>query len=771
MSNKNSTERIQEMYERVSGIKEAVGTKTPAPEDPEDSEGEQGKAQGKAQSKTDEQSRWRNAVWTAVLISFGIVLFFAALAQWLLPSLLPVNPAPEVFRDALKSGGEGPEMAVLPTGSFRMGSPSGEEGRRDNEGPLRTVTISRPIAMGRYEVTVSEFRRFVTASGYRTEAERNTGGDQGCWTLENTTRNKWGWTPGRFWLDLEYTVEEDQPVVCVSWNDAQRYIAWLNEETGGSYRLPSESEWEYAVRAGSGSRYHFGDDESKLCDYGNVADTTKLPNGHVWTNKANCSDDAVYPVAVGSYRPNAFGLYDLHGNVLEWVEDCYHESYEGAPTDGSAWTTGCDGEWAVVRGGAWNNGPQLLRAANRSWNWSSTRNNALGFRLVQDLNPSDPFPEAPTQAEAPGSLVLELAPSDARVILPDIESGYRPGMALPAGEYQVIVRQAGYEEFVGTVRIESGVRTTRSIVLRRARVVERAVGAVFRDALKDGGEGPEMVVLPPGRFRMGSPAGEEGRDSDEGPLRTVTIGKRIAMGRYEVTVGEFRRFVTASGYRTEAERNAGGEQGCYIQEFMDSNRDGWDWTPGRFWLDLEYTVEEDQPVVCVSWNDAQRYIAWLNEETGGSYRLPSESEWEYAVRAGSGSRYHFGDDESKLCDYGNVADTTKLPNGHVWTNKANCSDDAVYPVAVGSYRPNAFGLYDLHGNVLEWVEDCYHESYEGAPTDGSAWTTGCDGEWAVVRGGAWNNGPQLLRAAVRSWSRPSYRFINYGFRLVQDLNP
>ena len=372
--------------------------------------------------------------------------------------------------------------------------------------------------------------------------------------------------------------------------------------------------------------------------------------------------------------------------------------------------------------------------------------------------------------EQPGSLVLELEPSDARVILPDIEPRYRPGLEMPAGEYRVVVRQAGYEEFTGTVRIESGERTSRSIVLRRE--APRAVGEVFQDALKSGGQGPAMVVLPTSHFRMGSPSGEAGRDRDEGPVRTVTIGKRIAMGRYEVTVGEFRRFVTASGYRTEAERNTSGVQGCYTREFMNSDRDGWDWTPGRSWSNLDYTVEEDQPVVCVSWNDARRYIEWLNEETGGGYRLPSEAEWEYAVRAGSGSRYHFGDDESELCRYGNVADTTRLPNGDSWTEEANCSDGAVYPAAVGSYRPNPFGLYDMHGNVWEWLEDCWHDNYEGAPSDGRVWTTNCDGpRRAVLRGGAWGSNPRALRSANRNGVTPLNRNYTLGFRLVQDLNP
>ena len=372
-----------------------------------------------------------------------------------------------------------------------------------------------------------------------------------------------------------------------------------------------------------------------------------------------------------------------------------------------------------------------------------------------------------TLVEAAGSLVLELSPADAQVSLPDSRLSYQPGMALPAGEYRVLVRRAGYAEFSGALRIEAGRRTTRAIALRRAEP-ERAEFEVFRDTLKSGGKGPEMVVLPTGRFRMGDLNGN-GEDNEK-PVRTVTIGRPIAIGKYEVTVGQFRRFVTATAYQTEAERNTGGRQGCHTVEL--TNRNTWDWTPGRSWSNLEYRVEDNQPVTCVSWNDARRYIDWLNEETGGRYRLPSEAEWEYAARAGSSSRYYFGDDESQFCRYGNVADTTRLPNGGSWLMKADCSDGAVYPTAVGRYRANPFGLFDMHGNVLEWVQDCWHDNYEGAPIDGSAWTSVCDGgSRAVVRGGSWNYGPSWLRSAGRGRSEPSARDISLGFRLVQDINP
>ena len=249
---------------------------------------------------------------------------------------------------------------------------------------------------------------------------------------------------------------------------------------------------------------------------------------------------------------------------------------------------------------------------------------------------------------------------------------------------------------------------------------------VFRDALKYGGEGPEMVVLPTGSFRMGSPDTEEGRYDNEGPLRTVNISHRIAMGRYEVTFAEYDRFAEATS-RTKPDD------------------EGW----GR----------GSQPVINVSQGDAKAYAAWLSTQTGKTYRLPSESEWEYAARAGTSTRYSWGDEiDCGQARYGR-------------RKGGECSDSFDGTVPVGSFEPNAFGLYDMHGNVWEWVEDCYHESYEGAPTDGRAWTTGCEPDSAVVRGGSWISDPRDLRSAYRDRVRPSDRFSSVGFRLVQDLNP
>ena len=262
------------------------------------------------------------------------------------------------------------------------------------------------------------------------------------------------------------------------------------------------------------------------------------------------------------------------------------------------------------------------------------------------------------------------------------------------------------------------------------RIVEHsygpAPGTVFRDALKDGDQGPQMVVLPTGRFSMGSLSTEASRDSDEGPVRPVTISRRIAMGRYEVTFAEYDRFADASG----------------TPQTRPDDR-GW----GR----------GSQPVINVSQEDAQAYAAWLSAQTGKTYRLPSEAEWEYAARAGTRMRYSWGND--------------------IGDNRANCDGcgsewDNIQTAPVGSFATNTFGLFDMHGNVWEWVEDCYVNTYTGAPSDGSARTSGCDTPVrAVVRGGSWINRPMTLRAANRSRHSPSSGAGTRGFRLVQDLNP
>ena len=237
------------------------------------------------------------------------------------------------FRDCA----ECPQMVVIPAGSFMMGSPESEEGRYDGEGPAHRVEIGEPLAVGVYEVTFEEWDACVAAGG--------------CGGYRPGDR---GWGRGK------------RPVINVSWEDADSYVRWLSRKTGEEYRLLSEAEWEYAARAGTRTRYSFGDaiTESDANYGGNIGKTQPA----------------------GSYRANGYGLYDMHGNVYEWVEDCWNGSYRGAPTDGKAWKSG-DCSRRVLRGGSWNFNPRNLRSANRNWFVTGIRSSNFGFRVARTLTP------------------------------------------------------------------------------------------------------------------------------------------------------------------------------------------------------------------------------------------------------------------------------------------------------------------------------------------------------------------------------------------------
>jgi len=253
-------------------------------------------------------------------------------------------------------------------------------------------------------------------------------------------------------------------------------------------------------------------------------------------------------------------------------------------------------------------------------------------------------------------------------------------------------------------------------------------GQTFRDTQSGGGQGPEMVVVPAGSFRMGSTESEAGRDDDEGPQRTVRINYQFAVGKYEVTWAEWEACVADRGCSNSGPDSAGGDEG---------------WGKGN------------RPVIEVDWNDAQAYVQWLSRKTGEEYRLLSEAEWEYVARAGTRTRFSWGDGDP-TCSRG-------ASNG---ANFGSCTSDRTEPV--GFSAANAFGLHDLHGNVWEWVEDCYASSYSGAPTDGSARiVSACSRR--VLRGGSWKGNPRYLRSADRGRSYPTFRSGSWGFRVARTL--
>jgi len=243
----------------------------------------------------------------------------------------------------------------------------------------------------------------------------------------------------------------------------------------------------------------------------------------------------------------------------------------------------------------------------------------------------------------------------------------------------------------------------------------------FRECAKDC---PEMIVIAAGGFTMGSPATEQGRYTNEGPQHKVTIAKRFAVSKFDVTFADWDACVSVGGCPNAADSGFG---------------------------------RDTKPVINVRWDDAKTYVAWLSKMTGQPYRLLTEAEWEYAARAGTTTAYYWGDD---------------INNGNANANCKGCGSkwDDQQTSPVGSFAANPFGLYDMAGNVFQWVQDCNHPDYNGAPTDGSAWTSG-DCSNRVVRGGSWGSDPQALRSAYRFWGRTDDRVLILGFRVGRTLTP
>ncbi len=279
--------------------------------------------------------------------------------------------------------GAGPRMVVLPIGQFLMGSPDDEHGRLDTESPQHEVEIDAGIAIARTEVSVAEFREFINATGYRTDAERT--GTASVYELKIGRMHE---VRGADWT-RNYAGERahaDDPVVNVSWNDASAYAKWLSQRTGHSYRLPSGAEFEYALRAGTRTPYWWGQGSPKSVVENLTGSRDRASNGRRWIRAfADYGDGFWGPAPVGQFKHNPFGLYDMGGNVSEWVEDCWHDNYTRAPRDSSAWINpGCTTR--VVRGGSWGSAPDQDRSAWRIAAAANTRSGRVGFRVVRDLS-------------------------------------------------------------------------------------------------------------------------------------------------------------------------------------------------------------------------------------------------------------------------------------------------------------------------------------------------------------------------------------------------
>ena len=277
--------------------------------------------------------------------------------------------------------------------------------------------------------------------------------------------------------------------------------------------------------------------------------------------------------------------------------------------------------------------------------------------------------------------------------------------------------------------------------------------SVFRDALKDGGEGPEMIVLPQGTFLMGSPVEEAGRKEDE-RQHEVSVGT-FAIGVNEVTFGQFAEFVRKTDHPTDV------DPGCGHLGEKESN-----WPNENTWREPGFEQQPDHPVVCVSWRDAAAYADWLSQETGFDYRLLTEAEWEYAARASSTGANHWGDDLAQVCDYENIRDLTALGEFPDW-GVADCSDGYVQTAPVGQFQANGFGIHDMGGNVGEWTCSAFSAAYDGQESLCSE----DEGAERVIRGGAWSAELTDVRSANRDHVPVSDEYVgsDLGFRVARRL--
>jgi len=617
-------------------------------------------------------------------------------------------PEPEIrpepiagLRDPLPNGARGPAMVWLPGGVFTMGQ---DDGPYDDEKPAHPVRVDA-FSIGQYPVTFAEYDRFCEAT------QRKKPEDQG-----------WG--------------RDERPVINLSWKDVQSYCDWLSQETGEQYRLATEAEWEYACRAGTETPWYCGADEAQLGDY-------------AWYDKN--SDSRTHPV--GQKHPNAWQLYDMHGNVWEWCQDWFSGSYyeqlsselgqgsESAPSrsstsearSGAARELASDnpsgpesGSLRVVRGGSWGGDADDCRSAYRFRIVPSIRHIILGFRLSRTgpwrshpitLGGAQPIPDTQTE---PQTRSPETAP--------------RASAAGPTGRSRYAPREVFRDRF-------------------------RIVG---RDGAETPIDAPELVYLSGGTFLMGD---ERGQD-DEKPVHPVRLDA-FAIGRTPVIWGDYRRFCEATDR--------------HWPEWLEKgNQYHLDTGSNNYYRQRGISADAlDLPVVGVSWDDAVAFCAWLSEQTGERYALPTEAQWEYACRAGTTTRWSCGDDEKVLGE-------------HAWY-AANAGGKLH---SVGQKRPNPWGLLDMHGNVGEWCSDWYESDYYQQLAAGSEQASGITGNVLsrveqttsgseqtpsenssgpgsgsprVVRGGSWIFDAGFCRSAARFRYGPSIRDDDLGFRLSRTV--
>lgn len=616
-------------------------------------------------------------------------------------------------------------MRWIEPGTFFMGSPEDEPERFGDEGPQHEVTLR------------DGFWLFDTAC------------TQALWEAVM------GDNPSHF-------KGQDRPVEQVSWDEVQQFIETINARVPGlGLSLPSEAQWEYACRTGTQDPFSFGK---------TITPEQVNYNGEFPYAGAAQGLNRGETIPVRALAPSARGLYQMHGNVHEWVQDVWHGNYVGAPIDGSAWESTDPGAKRVFRGGSWSDYARYCRSASRLGYAPDDRNDVLGFRCarVQVREPgrasaeraelarpgprsgsgrggTDPARGAGQDDTKPVVLRLD-ATTAATAELPNA-----PGLEIRTDREILHLRRCAKPAWASAMgrdrfglwaefQIESVTKTRKAPRARPTRKASRkAPDPRPADVL-------EPVVqrlrwIPPGRFLMGSPEDEPGRWEAEGPQHPVTIGQGFWLFDTPCT------------------------QALWVALGLDN--------PSEF-------QDPARPVEQVSWDDVQkRFLPALNERIPG-FVLPSEAQWEYACRAGTQTALYtgpieiLGDANAPALDGiawygGNSGVDFELENGQTrsWLSEMQYPEGKAGTHPVGRKARNPWGIYDMLGNVWEWTQDAWHDSYHEAPSDGSAWETTDAGAERVVRGGSWGSVARLCRSAFRDRSAPADRNDYLGFRCAR----
>ncbi len=533
------------------------------------------------------------------------------------PDQPPDNATDQRFLTLDLGDGVTMKLTLVPAGKFLAGSPKTEPGHEFDAGPQRHEEIDEPFYIGVCEVTQAQWRAVIGSEPWKGKASVKSG--------------------------------DDNAASYISWDDALEFCEKLSARTGKRIALPSEAQWEYACRAGTGTAYCFGDDKSQLGDY-------------AWYEKNALDQKQEHPHATGKKKPNAWGLYDMHGNVWEWCSNRYTEYYRLSKDgeDPDAEIVEKDSEYEItehgvnrtLRGGSFDDNALDCRSALRGQCDPTVRSSVIGFRVA----------------------------------------------VLPQSDKRIAEQRARKQR----------ARIAASTAARTGRVLDLGEGITMH-----------LSLIPAGGFHILRTELDPGEESRIGVEYEITVSKPFYIGSCEVTRAQWIAVMNTNPWRDDTDPKS---------------------NPG-------YAANR------ISWYDATEFCEVLSKKTGEKVTLPSEAQWEHACRAGSKTEYYFGDDSKKL-------------NQYAWLGYSEEEYGKPRIHEVGLKKPNAWGLYDMYGNVSEWCRDWYgHEFWETARNADPENTE--ESTEHVLRGGPSSWGDEESFESGYRWHEPDDGYYsNCGFRVI-----